>query len=480
MELFNMKPQNNFLLIITLASVFCTNLEAKTLSVKDYITQVSSSNGNYKAAELYVKAYGLRAAEASLEFLPSLIGNFSYTDSRLVPTNSFSPTQTIAWGGYLGVQTKLRTGTQVSLTYNSTQNNQSGGFALPYSYYYNYPSLTLTQPLWKDFLAAASSANEEAQIATFKALQMTHQFSKQQIHYNAETAYWRLALYREIIKYDKQSLERTEKILAWNKKRVAMNVADRVDLLQAQAALKQRELQFQNDTEMLRQISSDFNKLRGQSGDVVNEEVHLIDNGLVFVNSKEFSELKKTADRLDVIAQIQNNEATKAQARAAIERVKPDISLYGTAQFSGINNAFDQAQSNSFTNTNPYYQVGLKINVPLDFGLVSEVYEGNKAAQTAAQYSIQKTKADLEQDWIDLQKKFKDVLTRFEMAKELEELQRVKLEHEKRRFNAGRTTSFQVLQFEDNYSDAQLNRLRIENDAITLRALARLYNGENL
>jgi outer membrane protein TolC len=79
---------------------------------------------------------------------------------------------------------------------------------------------------------------------------------------------------------------------------------------------------------------------------------------------------------------------------------------------------------------------------------------------------------------MDLQKHFKDAMSRLSLARDLEKLQGEKLKYERERFNSGRTTSFQVLQFEDNFSDASLSRLRVENELVAMRAKARLYNGD--
>jgi outer membrane protein TolC len=475
-ELYNMNLQNKvfFLILITSQMAF-----ASTLNIKDYLKEVSQSNGTFKAGELFIKAYGLRSSEASFDFLPALVGNVNYTDNRLVPVSSLYPSQTISYGGYLGLQTKLRTGTQLGFNYNANWTQMSGSPFVPTGgYWYNNPTLTISQPLWKDFWASYSKANEDALLASFKAQGYVQRYNQQQITFSAETTYWRLSLYREIIKFDQQALERTEKILKWNQKRVSMNVADRGDLLQAQAAMKQRQLQLQSDLETVRQICSDFNKLRGHKGDLVSEDVQAFDSALELKISVE---LKRSQDRLDVLATLQNNESIKAQADAGLEKVKPDISLYGVAQLSGRNTDFGPASQDAWdTNIGPSYQIGVKMNIPLDFHLISDINQGNRAMKMATEYASQKVKADAEQDWNDLQKKFKDVLTRFEMARELETLQKEKLDNERRRFNTGRTTSFQVLTFEDNYSDSQLGRLRIENDAITLRAQARFYNGETL
>ncbi len=477
-----MKALNRLIVLSVLLLVSGSTQAAEkraVLTINDYVHQVTTQNGSYRADEYSVKSYDLRTAEASLDFMPAFIADVSYSDNRLVPVNILYPGQTITWGGYFGIQTKLRTGTQVKLIYNSTFTNMAGsGVFQPQSYYYNYPQLTVSQPLWRDFWAAASKADEDARLASFKVMALQKRFAQQQISFNAETAYWRMALYKQIVEFDKQALDRADKILKRNRKRVSMNVADRGDSLQSQASFKQRELQLQTDLEALRQVGSQFNSLRNISGDQVHEDLMPLDKAL---EDKLTAQLQRAGERLDTQAAVFTAEAEKFQSDANRERVKPDVSIYGTAQLSGRNPTdFGQAQADSLGTNNPLYAIGMRVSIPLDISLVNEINQGNRAATQASQLAASRARFELDQDWNDLQKRFVDTAIRFKMARELEELQKEKLDHEKSRLGAGRTTLFQVLQFEDNFFDAQLARLRIENDAITLRAQSRLYNGENL
>ncbi len=474
-----MKTIKFALIAISLGSA--TAFSQVTLSLQDYIKQVANQNQSYKASDSLIKSYDLRSGEASLDFMTYLVGNISYSDSRLTPESPFSPVDTINWGGNLGVQTKLRTGTLLDLEYNSnyTSLTGAGSFASAYPppFYYNNPTLSITQPLWKDFMANLSKSMESSMLADFRSKSLIQKYQQQQISFNAETAYWQMALYKEILDFDRAAVARTEKILSWNKKRVAMNISDRSDLLQAQASMKLKELVLQTDLENQRQVSNQFNSLRNVSGDQVLENLSPID---VVTEKKLLQEIKRTGDRFDLQANIQNEEREKFNSDAAVEKVKPDISLYGNIQTSGLNTNYSNATSGALGINNPLYAIGVKLKVPLDFGLASQINEGNRAAQTAASYTVSRSKFELDQDWNNLQKRFKDVSVRYGMFKELVALQKEKLEHERLRFTQGRTTSFQVLQFEDDYSNAQLSRLRIENDAIVIIAQARLYNGEKL
>jgi outer membrane protein TolC len=448
------------------------------LTLKEYLGAVKGQNDGYKATQTAQNAFWYRESEGSLEFMPQLIGGVSYMDDRKQQSSSLYGTQTIAEGANLGVQTKLRTGTNVAFTYNAAYTQIAGSPVIPSTGYYNdYPQISISQPLWKDFNASLSKANEEATILAMKTQSLQQKYTSNQILYNAETAYWRLALLRQVVNFDKDSLERTNKILKWNQRRVNMNVADRADLLQAQAAVKLRELQYQNDVEALRQAASAFNSLRGIRGDIVPEQLTSIETGVEKIAS---TEVKRVADRADVTASVLSAQNQRAQAKAAAERVKPDVSVFGTAAFNGRDINHNTSMDQSWKSDFPTYTVGLKLAIPLDWGLTGDVEHGYNASAQAAEGVSWRARFELDQDWADLQKRFTDALARLNTARELEKLQEIKLDYERKRFGNGRTTSFQVLQFEDNFSEARLSRIRIINDIISLRALARLYNGESL
>lgn len=75
----------------------------------------------------------------------------------------------------------------------------------------------------------------------------------------------------------------------------------------------------------------------------------------------------------------------------------------------------------------------------------------------------------------DLSQKFNEARLRLKMADELVAMQKEKLEYEKYRFNLGRTTTYQVLTFEQDYAQSLISRLRIENEILALHAQLKTF-----
>jgi outer membrane protein TolC len=469
--------------LLIMPSLTLAQNSENAFTLETYLKEVKTQNLNIIANAYSSQSFRLRVGEAGLDFMPYATGNAQYSDDKRI--GSFSSalgSEAVTEAGTLGVQQKLRTGTLVGFNYNLTLNSvynspfYAASFgSLNYSAYTAAPEITITQPLWRDFNASLSKATEESVLAGLRAQDISNQYSNQQIISNAENAYWILSLDREVVRLDRESIERTDKILKRNQKRVSMNVADRSDLLQSLASLKTKELAFQQDIEVLRQASMKFNSLRNVSNDTVAETLQGIGE---FVDTDLAKDIVRKGERADVIVAISNAEKSKADAKAADIRNQPDVEFIGTYQFDGRGSNAGTALGTSWNGDNPYLTAQLTLKIPLDFDEVSKMAAGYKAQAAAAEATTARAKFDLDQDWMDLQKHFKDAMSRLSLARDLEKLQAEKLKYERQRFASGRTTSFQVLQFEDNFSDASLSRLRVENELISMRAQARLYNGD--
>ncbi len=469
--------------LLALLTVPVKNLmaaEAATpFTLKAYLAQVGLQNNGYAAGILQIKAFEARMAEGSLDFVPQLVGGYSYLDEKKVPLSALTAgLETTASNTNLGVQTKLRTGTIVNFNYATGYTQIQGSSVLPnYAYYTASPALMISQPLWRDFGASVSKATEEAIQTLYKMQAAQTKFSNGLILSNAEAAYWRLALYRQIVQQDRDAIDRTDKILAWNKKRFSMNVTDKSDLLISEAALKGKQLQLQTDLELLRQTGSQFNSLRNLPGDKVTESLPTLESA---GDSGFAQDLVRSGIRADVQAMRFKAQNERATARVSKGRVEPDISLFGMAQFNGNGLDNTSAMDKAWNSDHPTYAVGVKFSVPLDGSVIHRINEGYEASASATELAISRANFELDQDWNDLKKKYDDAIVRLKVAKELESLQFQKLDHERTRLKGGRSTSYQVFQFEDNYSDAVLAKLRIQSEIFSIRAQARLFNGEAL
>jgi len=460
---------------------------AQVLTLKKYLEEVRNYNETVRAAGLTQKSHTLKSLEPEEEFMPAFTADVNKFFSK--PYVAFGAPVTVifdhtdGYQGTFGLSKKWWTGTQTAVSYNAKYSDYfyspltSPGFIQDTGLWQAVTSISITQPLVKDFNAHVSRYLEDKVTNLNETAKSLSQFQVQQILAQAEGAYWRLVATRSVTEYKAATLKRTQRLYDWTARRARLNIADRSDLLQAEAALKLRTLELQTAREDQVTAARQFNSLRNIEGDGVPELLEKMSEAQIEAARQVLS---RTAVRLDVVAAEKEMLARRAEAREQRERLKPDVSLYGQAQLFGQDTSYNTAQSGAFKTDYNAYQVGLKMTIPLDFGLISDVKQGYNAAAQAAEVQHSRKNFELDQDWRDLKKKFNDAIARLETARELERLQSDKLLYEKVRLDRGRSTNFQVLTFEEDYSSAQLNRLKIEAEVLSLRAQARLFNGETL
>jgi outer membrane protein TolC len=113
----------------------------------------------------------------------------------------------------------------------------------------------------------------------------------------------------------------------------------------------------------------------------------------------------------------------------------------------------------------------------LDFGTISDVNQGYRAEAAAAKMKFERKALEEEKDWRDVSSKLTAAQKRLQMAEILESLQREKYNNERNRHRRGRTTTFLVLQFEQDYALAQLARLRTQSEILNLISNMKTFGG---
>lgn len=112
-----------------------------------------------------------------------------------------------------------------------------------------------------------------------------------------------------------------------------------------------------------------------------------------------------------------------------------------------------------------------------DRGLASEAAAGYRKEQMGAEMTFRQKQTDLMNEWSDLKKRIAEFKVRLKLTQGLVAAQKAKLALERERLNTGRTTTFQVLMFEQDYAQSKLGEIGAK--AALVRALTQLkvYGG---
>ncbi len=463
-----------FALLPMIFSVCASHSVAATLQLSDYLNEVKSQSAGVKSSEAQIEGTEKSAKENNLLYIPHLTLQGAFThDYRQFPNPFQAKTDSPSFG--LGFEKQFDFGLSAKLSYNMIGTNYYPPSTFLKDFAGAQTQIDLSQSLWRNFFGKETRATADLAEASSLAAHYGERFKLKQTLAQAETAYFQLAIANESVKLENELLDRSKKILEWTSKRVQNHLTDKIDFLQSKAAYQARLISLQTAEQNQRSSKINFNQFRNQNSDQVADDISLSSTDLI-LNLKTPARSEETDD---IKATKQSERITRATNELSLQKAEPELSLFGTAGFNGID--FNQASTaikSSFTTQNPIFTLGVKLNFPLYFWETSEIRSGRVKQQLAAELGTQQKTLESETQFKDLALKFTEAQSRLKMADELVTLQKEKLEYEKYRFNLGRTTTYQVLTFEQDYAQALISRLQVENQILAIHAQLKTFSNE--
>jgi outer membrane protein TolC len=393
--------------------------------------------------------------------------------------------QTDQWSWDANLSKVFSTGTKVALDYGGNDTNLAypaipsalsaeaqafSSFLPPTGYILGQQaSISLTQPLWRNFMAAEVEASVAKAAADSEAGRAANRYQAQAVLFQARQAYAQLATLRQVGAILNESLARNQKILDWTRAKYDDNLADKVDVLQCEAALRQVALNLAQNREDDAKALIVFNSLRGITPTADAGDLEAL---------KEPDALPAAKDgRQDLAAAEAALRASDAVVESVVQQFTPDISLFADLGVGQEN--VPAFQPSYLGGEHPQTVVGVKLSANLDVLLYRQVLAGARQARGSGESAVADKRRQITQDWEQLKASFASVQGRLALARELENLQREKADREKVRYQDGRTTNFQVLRFEDDYNLSRVQTLQLVAEADALAAQARFYNGDD-
>lgn len=455
--------------------LFASTAHSGMMTLDDFLIQVNRDNRNITSATQSIEGAELRKNEGNDSFYPSVFANGTWSDDKRATTNpAFQGTETRYNTYSFGISENTPYGTRAKLSYNINYTNIIGANSLylPTSTFHDEsPKIEIAQSLWANAFGAASRAQRDLAEASNLANYYQSSFRAKTERLSAEIAYWRLVTARKTLTVKEANLKRAQAILDWSTRRVKLQLTDQSDLLQAQAALKIRQIELLAAKEEVANASRSLNLARGVNADLVSETLE----DLQTERLQRLSLPEKAATREDVHAAEQQAIIAQASTTIEKERTAPSLEFMGTYSLNGRASGLGDSFSNSWHSDHPVWTLGLQFSMPLDFGLRSQIRQGRLLEQEAAESNWGRKQFEENQNWHILVEQFKQVQQRLSLAVELDNAQRQKLHFEQARLEKGRTTTYQVLMFEQDYSQSQLTLIQTQSELIQLHAQLKLY-----
>ncbi len=446
------------------------------LTLNDYLKQVEEKNQAMTASKLLTESADMRADEGKLIFRPNIFAQAQTSVDKKPTTNRNAQGDETDYTFFTaGLQQQFRTGTAGKLSYNFSHTeiiNASPGFLPVSNFHDGIATLELSQSLWRNFWGKETRATETLISSQSQASKHTENYKIKVTLAQAESVYWSLSQVRKVVKVQKESLERAQKIRTWNQNRLRNGLAESADFLQSDANFKAREYELKNALQEQFNLQRAFNSLRGINNEALDEDLESVDSTKI----KTLALPAKADLRDDTKAAIEYEKIAKSNAALAIEKNKPTFEVYGTYALNGRDAESSQAISHSFKTDHDTKAIGVRFIAPLDFGTTSDNIKSYKNDQIAAEQNLQRKLFEQEQQWNDLVRRFEDAKEKLSLVEKIEEAQKIKASNERDRLSKGRTVTFQVLNFEQDYATSELARIQNETNILNIYSQLKIYS----
>ena len=456
---------------------FTILISANTFAVgiDQYLEEVKKQNLSFRSSEKQVQGASLQKRESDLFFTPQFFFNAQKGySSQLInpPFLVFDQVRTEKYSA--GISQEFSFGVETRLSYDLMKNEYKGlNFTnAPNPYWDAIPTLELNIPLWGNFGGRTTKARKELSLQQRTFEQKSGSAQSNQIIMEAEVAYWRLAAAQESVSVQKKALDAADRIFTYVNDKKKKNLGEEADVLQAKALTESYKLQ-------LEQAEIEERVARRRYNFYLNNEAEAPVSSLSVFDYKRLASepvpVTRPGDRADVKASQAQVALARASSQLAQEQNKPTLNLYGGYSLFGRGTQSEALRRAGYPDRDSAY-VGVKFNMPLNASAQADAREGASQSQRAAELSHQYLAYAQEQDWINLVAQFKDAQTSLKLAESMGIAQRAKLHNERNRLRQGRTTTYQVLLFEQDYLASELSRIRAAAQIINLKSQIQLYS----
>lgn len=441
------------------------------LTPDQYIQKVKENNPQLKDIEYTKNSITKKLQEVYRAYSVYLNAEANYSDdhNRTVLNPAavfFQDVDMTAFNLDVSLNKQFNTGTTVTLGYGTQETNSKYPFMdTKYTYGTTSPYVKLEQSLLKNFNGAVTEASIAKARASAEALLYLQIYKEQEILLNAKKIYWTLSYARTVNIFRQSSLARTKKTLDWNQKRYNNDLAEKTDLLQSKAAYKIRELNLKLAKEDEIESSRKFNEFINISSDKVDYEIDSIEKlGENFKNIKGLE--RNDGKRADTLSAIASADSYVYAQKIASKNIGSDLKIIGKYALNGVDSNISESFSQLKADKYSSFMVGINYSLPLDFSIKKAVIEGYDYDIMSSKKQIEQAELSESNGWLQLLQDWDDAKAEYLIAKDIFDIQQERNKEEQKLLMSGRSTTYQVLESEQDLDDAILSVYQTSMNAI--------------
>ena len=377
---------------------------------------------------------------------------------------------------------KLVTGADYKLSFTNDRNKTNSVTAGLNPSYFTEMVFSLTQPLLKNFGIDLTKrniyiANNEVNISDY-----VFEDKVIDIISDVENVYWDLVFSIEDLAVKKKSLERARNLERQVKAQVAVGTMAEIETLQAQSEVASRDESLlvaqdliQDNEDILKNILNiDYGSEEGLKAiypsdrpEMVADEINLyqaIKDTLL--NRPDYLGKKKELENKNILVKFRENQ------------LYPTVDLFGTMGLNGLSGDAITVNSGTFQGRSKYggdygtalsdsltgkfynWEVGLKLSYPLGNRSAKAQLSASRLEKAQLILSIKDLEKSIIVEVREAVRQLKTDLKRINATRIARKLAEEKLKAEEKKFEVGLSTSFSVLEFQEDLAEEQSNEIK--------------------
>ncbi len=465
-------PSVILVVVLALSAVGARAEEApsvQSLTLQECIERALSGNLDLQIERVAPAISAWNIVGAQGVFDPALTGAISYEDA----SEPLSPERATSLGRdtlkdqqlrtNLSLTGTLPTGTRYDL---SAFDTRTSGTLAPSGVHTGTTSLTLTQPLLKNFGRSSTVALRVARRDREIAVEQTAG-RVMDIVTEVSRAYYELIFAIEDHKAKLEDFQRAKALVLDNRTRVEIGVMSPLDVTQAEAGAAEREEAvivteraiIERENALKRLIASDVTTLRGASlrpTESLPDEPFPTDiaesTRMALASRPEMKQAQHEVERQNLLRAFNRNQA------------RPQVDLQTSYGFNARGDTTGRFTDSVADRDHPVWSVGLNATIPLGNRQADAAYRIARLEAERADVSLRKLEQDIIVQVDNAVGQVQTNAKRVEATRVARRLAEESLAAEESRLRAGASTSFLVLQAQSQLAAARSAEIRAKAD----------------
>ena len=353
----------------------------------------------------------------------------------------------------------LPSGTDIAIDFKSARSSSDSVFATMNPSYESTLEMKFTQPLLRNFFGMYDWGKvriTRINVNNFSS-EVLDKIEKNLA--DVEKAYWDVVVEERLVQAAYEMHERAEEFYIINVKKKKIGTAELTDLLAAEAnrEIRKSELEIEKD-----KFEAAINKLKLYLNFPDDDRDILPIEGIVF-SDRNISLIgcMMTAfeNRRDYGRAKDDIKAKKIKFNMEKNARWPKLDLEGSLKLNGVEKKLKDTLADAFTSENPEYDAKITFSFPFEDKDSRSRYNKAKNEKAKSLLKFKKIEKTIVTEINDSVRRAKVYEERAKIKKKIEELQKRKLEEERRQFGYGRSSSDRIIRFQEDLLAAKKSSL---------------------